>query len=195
MLGNMNADQQTPRISRTSGTLRAAPFVAVALCFLLPFFTASSCGSGRHTTATGVDIVMGNRLIAQQTEKPLFFADQVKLGPIGPDRDAQAVSQAAQPWAIAVLVLALLGSGLAVAPGRHRRVATAATAVASLVSMLLVGSAFHAPRQDISPGSGLILASIILFLTDVWEVGVLIRFGSPDRADESRWAAEGNVPG
>ena len=164
----------------TRRPFRCAPFVAVALCFLLPFFSASSCGSGRQTTATGVDIITGAQLIAQQTDQPLL-AEGVKLGPIGPDPEAQAVSREAQPWTIAALLLALLGAGLVVGLSRHWRAASATSAGATLLALFQVGSAFHAPRQDISAEMGLILAGIILFVTVIWQIGFLIHTGYATR--------------
>jgi lysylphosphatidylglycerol synthetase-like protein (DUF2156 family) len=158
----------------TRRPLRCAPFVAVALCFLLPFFSASSCGSGRQTTATGVDIITGAQLIAQQTDQPLLFANGVKLGPIGPDPEAQAVSREARPWTIAALLLAMLGAGLVIGLSRHWRAASATSAGATLLALFQVGSAFHAPSQDISAKMGLILACIILFVTIIWQLGFLI---------------------
>jgi hypothetical protein len=160
---------------------RCAPFVAVALCFLLPFFSASSCGSGRQTTATGVDIITGTQLVAQQTDQPLLFARGVKLGPIGPDPEAQAVSREARPWTITGLLLALLGAGLAVGLSRHWRSATAVSAGATLLALFQVGSAFHAPSQDISADTGLMLACIILFVTVIWQIGFLIHTGYATR--------------
>src|SRR5262245_5132794 len=47
---------------------RTTPLAAVALCFFLPFFTATSCGSGSETSATGVQLVTGATLHATQTE-------------------------------------------------------------------------------------------------------------------------------
>ena len=149
---------------------RCAPFVAVALCFLMPFFSASSCGSGRQTTATGVDIITGAQLVAQQTDQPLLYARGVKLGPIGPDPEAQAVSRDARPWTITGLLLALIGAGLAVGLSRHWRAATAISAGATLLALFQVGSAFHAPRQDVSAEMGLVLACIILSVTVVWQI-------------------------
>ena len=153
---------------------RCAPFVAVALCFLMPFFSASSCGSGRQTTATGVDIITGAQLVAQQTDQPLLFANRVELGPIGPDPEAQAVSREARPWTIAALLLALIGAGLVVGLTRHWRAASATSAGATLLALFQIGSAFHAPRQDISAEMGLVLACIILFVTVIWQIGFLI---------------------
>ena len=175
MLRCMDNAQAKRGTWRKRRAFRCGPFVAVALCFLLPFFTASSCGSGRETTATGVDIITGAELVAEQTGQPLLFEGRVKLGPIGPDPEAQAVSREARPWTITGLLLALLGAGLAVGLSRHWRAASATSAGVTLVALFQIGSAFHAPRQDISPRMGLILACTILFVTVIWQIGSLIR--------------------
>ena len=155
---------------------RCVPFVVVALCFLLPFFSASSCGSGRHTTATGVDIITGAQLVAQQTRQPLLYGGHVELGPIGPDPEAQAVSREARPWTIIALALAMLGAVLVVVLRRHWRAASAVAATATLAALIQVESAFHAPRQDISSDTGLMLAYTILFGTAIWQIGAVIHW-------------------
>jgi hypothetical protein len=82
--------------------LRCTPFIAFVLCFLLPFFSVSSCEAGTNTDASGFDIVVGAKLIKQQTAQPISpIPDDgsgspppmpdVRLGPIGPDPEAQAV--------------------------------------------------------------------------------------------------------
>jgi lysylphosphatidylglycerol synthetase-like protein (DUF2156 family) len=154
--------------------------VSVVLCFLLPFFTASSCGSGRETTATGVDIVLGAKLTAQQTSQPLFATGK-ELGPIGADPEAQAVSRAARPWTIAALLLTLLGTLLAIGLRRHWREASAAAAAATLIALFQISTAFHAPTQDISPGAGLMLACAILIVTELWQIVALTRAGVRSR--------------
>jgi hypothetical protein len=163
------------------GARRAAPFLAVAVCFLLPFSSASSCGSGISTDATGVDIVTGSRLVARQTEQPMCFntdnfaCPSVRLGrAVGPDPVAQAVSHAAQPWAIVALVLVLAGACLVVLGNRVWRAASLITAGAALFALFQMGSTFHTPRhaEDVSPDVGLIVAIIILGVTIIW-VGVL----------------------
>jgi predicted outer membrane lipoprotein len=167
---------------------RGGPFAAVVLCFLLPFFTASSCGSGRETTATGVDIVLGAKLTAQQTSQPLLSDGSVELGPIGADPEAQAVSRDARPWTITALLLTLLGTPLAIGLRRHWREASAAAAAATLIALFQIGSAFHAPHQDISPGAGLMLACAILIVNGLWQIVALMRAG--DRSRRARVEAE-----
>ena len=164
------------RPSRARRAVRGGPFLAVALCFLLPFFSASSCGSGRETTATGADIVLGTTLIAQQTSQPLF-ATGVQLGPAGPDPEAQRVSRAARPWAITALVIALVGAGLAGGLPRHRRGASATATVAALVALYQIGATFHAPDQDISAAEGLFLAWAILLGNGLWQFAALAYAG------------------
>jgi hypothetical protein len=52
--------------------VRCVPFAAVMLCFLLPFFTVSSCSddseaANAYATATGVDVVLGRSIHAHAT--------------------------------------------------------------------------------------------------------------------------------
>jgi hypothetical protein len=159
--------------------MRGVPFLVVALCFLLPFFSASSCGSGVSTTATGLDIVTGKRLVAQRTSQPLCVNTDPstcppppRLGAAGPDPIAQAVSHAAQPWAITALALVLVGAALVVLVNRYWRAAALTIAGAALAALLRMGDAFHARSEDISWETGAQLAILILLITIVW-VGVL----------------------
>ena len=152
---------------------RSGPFLAAALCFLLPFFTASSCGSGQETTATGVDIVMGTQLVAQQTMQPMF-GPTAELGPIGPDPEAQAVSRAARPWTILALILTVLGAVLVIGRRWYWHAASALAAAAALGAVFEIGARLQAPEQDISPDWGLILAGALLFSTALWRGCILV---------------------
>jgi hypothetical protein len=159
--------------------MRGVPFLAVALCFLLPFFSASSCGSGASTSATGLNIVTGARLVAQQTEQPLCLSTDpstcpppARLGATGADPVAQRVAVAARPWATTALVLVLVGAGLVVIVNRFWRAASLITAGAVLVTLVGMGQTFHARGEDISWETGPQLAILILVVTVTW-VGVL----------------------
>ncbi len=48
-------------VSGTHKALRCSPFVVVALCFFLPFFSVSSCGTADQTVVTdmGIQVVAG----------------------------------------------------------------------------------------------------------------------------------------
>lgn len=157
---------------------RSGPFVAAVLCFFLPFFTASSCGSGQETTATGVDIVMGTKLVAQQTMQPMF-GPTTQLGPVGADPEAQAVSRAARPWTILALILTVLGAVLVIGQQWYWRAASALAAAAAVYAMFKIGSTFHAPEQDISADWGLILAGVILSLAALWRACILAAIEIP----------------
>jgi uncharacterized membrane protein YphA (DoxX/SURF4 family) len=159
--------------------MRGVPFLAVALCFLLPFFSASSCGSGASTSATGLNIVTGARLVAQQTQQPLCLSTDpstcpppAHLGATGADPVAQRVAVAARPWATTALVLVLVGAALVVVVNRFWRAASLISAGAVLVTLLGMGQSFHARGEDISWETGLQLAILILVVTITW-VGVL----------------------
>jgi hypothetical protein len=54
--------------------LRVTPSASVVFCFLLPFFSLSSCARDTETDATGFEIVAGSRLIKEQVEQPRSFA-------------------------------------------------------------------------------------------------------------------------
>jgi hypothetical protein len=164
--------------SRRWRAARSGPFITVALCFLLPFFTASSCGSGRETTATGVDIIVGTKLVAQQTLQPLLGAT-TELGPVGPDPEAQAVSRAARPWAITALILTALGGALVIGRQWYWHAASALAAAAALYAVFEIGSTLHAPEQEISADSGLILAGVMLFSTALWRARTLAAIELP----------------
>ena len=168
-------DVPQQRVSRWRIARRCAPFAIVLLCFGLPFFTASSCGSGRETTATGVQIVTGSRLIAVQTQQPLG-GEHVRLGPIGPDAEAQAVSAAAQPWAITLLIVAVVGTGSMLAARRRWRLVSIAMSLAAFAALVGLWSALDPSTQDqvIDPDGGLLLATLVLLLTVAWHACALV---------------------
>jgi len=169
--------------------LRCTPFIAVVLCFLLPFFSVSSCDAGTNTDATGFDIVVGAKLIKQQTAQPLYLIPDdgsgtpppmphVRLGPIGPDPEAQAVLRRARLWTVTALMLAALGGCMAAALDRRRRPVVATVATAASAALILAGSAMTGgpPAQDgVSIEKGMILAILILLGTAIWQVGAMIR--------------------
>jgi hypothetical protein len=168
-------------------TLRCAPFLAVALCFLLPFFSVSSCGAGTETSASGLDIVTGSRLIKQQVKQPFYLGEQshVRLGPVGPDHPAQTASDAARPWTIITLFSVALGGCLVVIVNRHwRGVGAVATGVA-LMAWVEAGIAFDrsVPKrstEEFSLEVGFVLVLVILIATVVWEVWAISRAHDAD---------------
>jgi lysylphosphatidylglycerol synthetase-like protein (DUF2156 family) len=187
-MAKVNEDLSTATRWRAA---RSGPFLAVALCFLLPFFTASSCGSGQETTATGVDILTGTKLIAEQTMQPMF-GPTTELGPVGPDPEAQGVSDAARPWTIMALILTLLGAALVTGRRWYWRAASALAAAAAVCAMFKIGSTFRAPGQDISAGWGLILAGVILSVTALWRgIRVAIEIPAAGTRARSRTLARG----
>jgi hypothetical protein len=169
--------------------VRCTPFIAVVLCFLLPFFSLSSCAAGTDTDASGFDIVVGAKLIKQQTSQPLYLVPDdgsgspppmpdVQLGPIGPDPEAQAVLRRARLWTVLALTLAVLGGCTAAALDRLRRPVVATVATAASVALILAGVAMTGgpPVQDgVSIEKGMILAIVILLGTAIWQLGAMIR--------------------
>ena len=183
--------------------LRCTPFIVVSLCFLLPFFSVSSCDSGTETEASGLDIVMGAKLIKQQTKQPLYLipddgsgspppVPNVRLGPIGPDLEAQAALGRARPWTATALVIVALGACLAVALKRRRRAAVAIAATVAFAALIQAGFAITdgPPTQaDVSIEKGMILAILILLGTAIRQVGAIIR--SANRMTDTRPAQLG----
>lgn len=170
--------------------LRCTPFVAVALCFLLPFFSASSCDDGTETEATGFQIVAGSRLIQYQVKQPLFLSEDsgeptppppdVPLGPIGPDLQAQAVADAARPWAALTLFIVALGGCLVVTMNRRWRgirVIAAGLALSAWVEAAIAVDAATptGSRADFSLEMGFVLPLLILIVTCVWGVWTIAR--------------------
>jgi len=167
----MKERDQTTQLSRVGHRAhRCAPFLVVAFCFLLPFFSLSSCGSGQVTTATGADIVTGSKLIRQQTTQPMF--GHTELGPVGPDTEAQAASRAARPWAICLLALLMIGTVAAFLVEQHQRGALGSIAALCTVALwLLLASASGVPsRDDFHIGGGAVVAFLTLLVTTVWYI-------------------------
>ena len=185
ILGAMNQHGQT-QVSRIGHRAhRCTPFLVVAVCFFLPFFTLSSCGSGHHTTATGVDIVAGSTLIRQQDAQPLFATYPQQLGPVGPDTQAMAASRAARPWAICLLVLLTVGAIAAVLVDRRGVLATIA-ALSFVVLCLLLGSASGEPSSDdLKIEAGAWAALLTLLATTLWYAGAALAVSSSrERLDQ-----------
>lgn len=130
--------------------LRAAPFAAVALCFLLPFFTVSGC-EGPETTVSGAQIVAGTRLANPQNTMP--SADT--------DSEAQGVSDNVRPWAIALLLVAIAG-GLVMA-GLRRHLLPAGITLSGL-AVVAVAEVWRALSGEL-PDGGLLLATLVIALT------------------------------
>jgi len=175
--------------------IRCIPFAAVGLCFLLPFFTASSCGSGQETTATGVQILAGSQLIAQQVAQPSvgagadepYSGPRVALGPAGPDAQAQKASDDARPWAFATILILIAGVMLTLRPRRRWRLTTIVVCVAAGASLVALVAALSAAPENVEPDKGVLLAFLILFLTVVWHgcALVVLTFRSANRANRS----------
>jgi len=170
--------------------LRCTPFVAVALCFLLPFFSASSCDEGTETDATGFQIVAGSRLIKQQVKQPLFLVEdngeptppppKVPLGPIGPDVAAQAVADAARPWAALTLFVVVLGGCMVITSNRRWRGIRAIAAGLALSAWVEAAIAADnatptRSRADFSLELGFALPLLILAVTGVWAVWAIVK--------------------
>ena len=172
--------------------LRCTPFVAVALSFLLPFFSASSCDEGTETEATGFQIVAGSRLIKHQVKQPLFLGEEppkVPLGPIGPDPPAQAVADAARPWAALTLFVVALGGSLVVTMNRRWRGIRAIAAGLALSAWVEAAIAADTAtpkrsRADFSLEMGFVLPLLILVVTCVWGVWAIVR-AHDERVDGS----------
>lgn len=159
--------------------VRSTPFVAVVVCFLLPFFSVSSCDDGTETDATGFQIVAGSQLIKEQANR----------GPIGPDPQAQTVAAAARPWAALALVVAAFGGCLVATRNRRWRGIRAIAAGLALSSW--VGAAVAADdaapkhsRAEYNLEWGFVLPLLILVVTCVWAVWAMAR-AHDERADGS----------
>jgi hypothetical protein len=171
--------------------LRATPFALVAFCFLLPFFSLSSCDSGTETDATGFQIVAGSRLVQEQAKQPLYLipddgsgsppaVPHVRLGPIGPDAEAQTVAGAARPWvALTLIVVALGGCAMVTTNRRWRGIRAIA---AGLALSAWVGAAIAADdavptpaRAEFTLEWGFGLPLLILTVTCVYGLWALAR--------------------
>ena len=127
--------------------------LAVAFCFFLPFFTASSC-EGTVAQASGVQIVEGSRVTY----------------PV--DLEIQGVANSMRPWAIAALAALGIGSVLVLCSGltTRWRLARAASGGIALVALGSLFGCMDPPRgsYDYSSAAGLKLAMLTL-------IGMLIR--------------------
>jgi len=162
--------------------LRSTPFAAVVLCFLLPFFSLSSCDDGTETDATGFQIVAGSRLTQEQVKQPLFFGTRppkVRLGPIGPDAEAQTVAGAARPWIAITLIVVALGGCLVTTSRRWRGIRAIAAGLA--LSVWVEGAIAadtatpKSSRAEFSLEWGFGLPLLILIVTCVYGVWALAR--------------------
>jgi lysylphosphatidylglycerol synthetase-like protein (DUF2156 family) len=152
---------------------RCGPFLAVAFCFLLPFFSASACGSGVTTDATGAQIIAGSHLVSSSSG-PGLMGSGVELDADGNDTGAQAVADAARPAAIAALALIVLGALLVVTLNRYWRLAGGVAALAALLALVVMGASLGATEETVTPEPGLVMAVVGLLATAIWEFGVLL---------------------
>jgi hypothetical protein len=172
-------------------SLRGVPFLAVVLCFFLPFFSVSSCEAGTDTEAAGFDIVTGSRLIQHQVDQPLYLSEwdgepappqpDVPLGPIGPDPAAQKAADAARPWMLLTLVAVLVGGGLVLTRTRHWRYVRAVAAGLGMTAWVAAALAVEAAAPNdsysnysLSLESGFILALVTLIATLGWAVWSIV---------------------
>ena len=161
-------DKRHPVVSKRHKALRCFPFVAVALCFLLPMFSVSSCGEGQTTVeSTGIEVVLGADPVVVTADKQTRQSDRTI------ESEARSISQAARPWAIAALILAIAGIVLMVTTVRLHRIVAFAVAVAAFGALAKVWGAVDVQSGDGTPGGGLLLASAVLFLAAVWQAGAL----------------------
>ena len=165
-------DQRQPPVSGWRKGLRCLPFAVVTLCFLLPFFSVSSCtdsGDGPQATGLGIGIIAGAKPDVEQigpTVQPPGppIASEVQI-----ESEAKSISQDARPWATAALILAIAGTVLMVRMGRLYRITSLAISAAALGAMFMIWGAVNVPSGDGTPNVGLLLASLVLFLTVVWQ--------------------------
>ena len=183
------------RPSRLARAARATPFVCVALCFLLPFFSVSSCGAGTTATASGVDILTGARLTVVQTSQPIGPVEgdpgvppyQAPLGPVdGADPVVQAQLDRVRPWTIFGFAAVVLGSVLVVAVRGCWRIPGAAAAIAALLALgyvwvAVVGGMAVGADPSTDPEVGLNLAVFVLLLTAVGMGVGVVRSVVPSR--------------
>jgi hypothetical protein len=165
-------DQQQRPVSGWRKGLRCFPFAVVTLCFLLPFFTVSSCtdnGDGPQATGFGIGIIAGVKPGVEQIRP----AQQPSGPPIASEAqiesEAWSISQDARPWATAALILAFAGTVLMVRMGRLYRITSLAISAAALGAMFNIWGAVNVPSGDGTPNVGLLIASVVLFLTVVWQ--------------------------
>ena len=188
---------------------RASPFVAVVFCFLLPFCSVSSCDDGTETDATGFQIVAGSRLIQEQVKQPFYLIPDdgsgkppaiphVRLGPIGPDAQAQAVAGAARPWVRLTLIVVALGGCLIVVTSRRwrgiRAVAAGLALSAWVAAAIAADTAFptHA-REEFSLEWGFGLPLLILIVTCVCAVWAIT--GAADKEVDGSASLGPPLPG
>jgi hypothetical protein len=155
--------------SQTVRAFRCAPFVTVMLCFLLPLFSVSSCSDGagdQQATATGVDVVLGRTIHADPPPS---------INPVSADDEAtaQSIAHDARPCAILTLMLCGIGIALAIRLRAHERLANAAVTLATFGAVLMIASTITGG----TPGSGLLLATLVLFVSLVIQICVTIWMG------------------
>lgn len=150
--------------------LRATPFALVVFCFLLAFFSLSSCSGDTETDATGFQIVAGTQLIKKD----------VNRGPVGPDEQAQSIAAAARPWVALTLIVVAVGGSLMVTTNPRWRGIRAIAAGLALCAW--VGAAIAAddavPKHawgEFSLEVGFGLPLLILVVTCVHGVWTLAR--------------------
>jgi hypothetical protein len=145
---------------------RCSPFLAVALCFGLPFFSVSSCEGGTQATTSGVGIVLGADPVIDQGPGVAEPVDGVV-------DESKSISRAARPWAIATLILVSVGGMVAARVRRLHRVTSLASSVAAFSAATGIWAAVGLSADGQVEG-GLLFASAILLLTAVWQVCALV---------------------
>src|SRR5690348_4275840 len=155
-------------VSATHKALRCSPFAVVALCFLLPFFSVSSCGEDSPVaSSTGIEIVVG-------ADPSVEAPDGGEVAPGDPTvADARSISQAARPWAILAAVLVAAGVVLMVRMARRHRIAAFLIAVCAVGALFQVAGAVDTSSGNGSPEGGLILAVLVLLLAALWQACAL----------------------
>ena len=159
----MDAERQ-PVISGRRRGLRCAPLAAFLLCFLLPFFSVTSC-DGTEATVTGIQVVLGANPDVQPAEQrhgsPSAIDSEL-------ESEARSISQAARPWATGGLILAIVGIVLMVRVNRLHRVTSLAISAAALGAMVKMWGV-----APLDAGAGLLLGSVVLLVTVVWQACAL----------------------
>jgi hypothetical protein len=155
-------------VSTSHRILRCSPFAAAAICFLLPFFSVSSCGANSAVaSSTGVEIVVG-------AEPDVEAPDGGQVAPGDPIvAEARSISQAARPWAVLAAILVAAGIVLMVRMARHHRIAALLIAACAVGALFQVAGAVDIPSSDGTPGDGLLLAIVVLATAALWQVCAL----------------------
>jgi hypothetical protein len=162
--------------------LRATPFALVVFCFLLPFFSLSSCGGETETYATGFQIVAGSQLIKEQVKQPAPFGapPQAPRRPIGHDTQAQPIAEAARPWVALTLIVVAVGGCLMVTTNprwRGIRAIAAGLALSAWVAAAIAAddAVLKHSWGDFNLELGFGLPLLILMVTFVYGVWALAR--------------------